>query len=691
MYNSHFGFSESPFSISPDPSFLYLSQRHREALAHLIYGAGENGGFVLLTGEVGTGKTTLIRAMLTQNMPGIDVALCLHSGLTVLDFMAAILDELHIPKPSLPYSLKPLIDALNQYLLASHARGRQTVLIIDEAQNLSREVLEQIRLLTNLETDSQKLLRIILVGQEELLEMIERDDLRQLSQRITVRYHLTALNKKETKAYISHRLETAGGSPLIFSAGAVKMVYQLTKGTPRLMNVLCDRALLTAYNQGQHLLMAKHIRQAAKEVFSSNQRVRQKVNRQPIRWFGYEMLTALLLAGFCFYVLVELVKKENHPVTDKVSESLESSIVPKVSRETLPLSTDSPFLQPDENKEKEQEPVGGLTANHVTEAVANSLQMSGSLQSPVASSAKKNLSGPAADSVSSRSKAPVIKTIAMPINSQSQTGHNLSEQTINSGQSSVGSKTIATIANKASTRDGVEQLTVPVVERDDNSSVLTADSIDSLSINSLSVDELWSGSASEFSGLLFLAKTWSLETAIAVDKTLCESMEHQGMTCVSLEGGFPLLATVNRPALLEITSGRKQSKWLPITAMLDKALQCELNEQTDLCPLATVAQAWSGRLRLLLKKPRVSVQIRPGFTGEQVRWLRQRIAIAEGKDFRAISNSLQYDRSLVTRVKQFQSNYGLIADGIVGDNTVLFLYNVVTEQQTPVLKTTLGR
>lgn len=670
MYNSHFGFSEAPFSISPDPSFLYLSQRHREALAHLIYGAGENGGFVLLTGEVGTGKTTLIRALLTQNMPGIDVALCLHSGLTVLDFMAAILDELHIPKPPSPYSLKPLIDALNHYLLASHARGRQTVLIIDEAQNLSREVLEQIRLLTNLETDNQKLLRIILVGQEELFETVERDDLRQLSQRITVRYHLTALNKKETKAYISHRVKVADGNPLIFSAAAIKKIYHLTKGTPRLMNVLCDRALLTAYNQGQYLLTAKHVQQAAKEVFSDGRAVKQKASLQPMRWLGYEMLTVLLLVGIFFYVLIELIKNENLPIADKTNLSSKVLVKGKVSRETLSTSVESSPLLPTNNEKKESTSPAKIISQQSVETV--------------------NKLTPKTES-STTSMAPVVKTIALSTDDKkTPTIVNKAAQ-----QNLTKPQTIITVADKASTSDMTvatpfKQPTKNVANSKDEGFPLI-DSIDSLSINPLSIDALWSGSGSEFSGLLFLAKTWSLETTIAVDKTLCESMEHQGMQCVSLEGGLPLLATVNRPALLEIAASHDQSKWLPVTAILDKALQCELNKQTDLCPLATVAQAWTGRMRLLLKKPKVSVQIRPGFTGEQVRWLRQRIAIAEGKDYRSINDSLRYDRPLVARVKRFQSQYGLIADGIVGDNTLLFLYNVVAEQQTPILKTSLKR
>ena len=196
MYLQYFGLHENPFSIPPDPHYLYLSRAHQEALAHLQYGLGESGGFVQLTGEVGTGKTLLIRALVERLPEDVDVALILYPVLTVAEFIAAICDELRIPHPGEQASLKELIDALNMHLLQNHAHGRHTVLVIDEAQNLSREVLEQIRLLTNLETTKQKLLQIILTGQPELASLLAQQDLRQLAQRITARFHLVALTHK---------------------------------------------------------------------------------------------------------------------------------------------------------------------------------------------------------------------------------------------------------------------------------------------------------------------------------------------------------------------------------------------------------------------------------------------------------------------------------------------------------------
>lgn len=269
MYAAHFGLREPPFAITPDPAYVYLSRHHREALAHLLYGTGENGGFVQLTGEVGTGKTTLVRALLEQGLTQVDIALCLNPRLTVEELLATICDELGVAYPRESHSLKTLVDALNEHLLRAHAAGRRTVLIVDEAQNLSREVLEQVRLLTNLETAKHKLLRIILVGQPELRALLARPDLRQLAQRITARYHLPPLNPEETVAYIGHRLRVAGASDDLFTPGALRAVHRCSGGIPRLINIICDRALLGAYGQGARRVDASRIRRAAREALQS--------------------------------------------------------------------------------------------------------------------------------------------------------------------------------------------------------------------------------------------------------------------------------------------------------------------------------------------------------------------------------------------------------------------------------------
>ena len=267
MYTSFFGLNEKPFSITPDPRYLFMSERHGEALAHLVYGVTESGGFIQLTGEVGTGKTTLVRTLLLNRMPAnADVAVVLNPQLSAREFLVSICEELGIAVPEDRGSIKALIDALNHYLLNAHANGRRTILVVDEAQNLAPDVLEEVRLLTNLETAKQKLLQIILIGQPELRDVLARTDLRQLAQRITGRYHLEPLSRDETAAYIEHRLKVAGALGEVFDTGAKREVFRLSQGVPRLINVICDRALLGAYSSETRRVNRRMIKRAAAEV-----------------------------------------------------------------------------------------------------------------------------------------------------------------------------------------------------------------------------------------------------------------------------------------------------------------------------------------------------------------------------------------------------------------------------------------
>ncbi len=265
MYASYFGLSDDPFAITPDPRFLFLSARHTEALAHLLYGVTESGGFIQLTGEVGTGKTTLVRTLLEKLPDNVDAALIINPRVTVLEFLRSICREQQL-RFKVDQTAQDLIDALNAHLLQAHARGRRVVLIIDEAQGLSAEVLEQVRLLTNLETREQKLLQIILVGQPELREMLARTELRQLAQRITGRYHLTPLSASESRAYVNHRLTVSGAMAPIFTSAALRTMQRVTRGIPRLINIISDRALLGAYTHEMRQVDSGLVRRAAREV-----------------------------------------------------------------------------------------------------------------------------------------------------------------------------------------------------------------------------------------------------------------------------------------------------------------------------------------------------------------------------------------------------------------------------------------
>lgn len=270
MYAAYFGLAHEPFSIAPDPRYLYMSERHREALAHLLYGLGAGGGFVLLSGEIGTGKTTVCRLFLEQIPANCNVAYIFNPKLTVIELLQSVCEEFHIAVPPADHAptVKDYLDPLNDFLLREHAAGRNNVLIIDEAQNLSAEVLEQLRLLTNLETSERKLLQIILIGQPELRSMLARPELEQLAQRVIARYHLDAMTAPETAHYIQHRMEVAGLTrPLPFDRRALQRIHELARGVPRRVNLLCDRALLGAFASGEPAADRRTVERAAAEVF----------------------------------------------------------------------------------------------------------------------------------------------------------------------------------------------------------------------------------------------------------------------------------------------------------------------------------------------------------------------------------------------------------------------------------------
>lgn len=269
MFHDHFGISENPFANTPDPDFLFMSTRHKEALAHLVYGVNGESGFVLLTGGIGTGKTTLCRYLADHMPDGVEFALCINPRRSEAELLESICDEMGISVHGDRNKVKDLTDSINVYLLDLHARGGRAVLIIDEAQNLEFAQLEQVRLLTNLETSARKLLQIILVGQPELKDRLDQPDLVNLSQRITARYHLTAMNSNEVNAYIVHRLSVAGFVHEVFTPAAVDIIFQATNGVPRLVNSICERCMLGAYALGITIVDAELARESATEVLGT--------------------------------------------------------------------------------------------------------------------------------------------------------------------------------------------------------------------------------------------------------------------------------------------------------------------------------------------------------------------------------------------------------------------------------------
>jgi general secretion pathway protein A len=319
MYLSFYGLAEKPFAITPDPRYLFLGGRHAEALAHLVYGITEAGGFIQLTGEVGTGKTTIIRSLLAKQPDNAEIALILNPRMEPDEFMLTICEELGILVPDDAVgSVKELVDILNRYLLRAHAAGKRVVLVVDEAQNLPPELLEQVRMLTNLETETQKLLQIILIGQPELRVVLARNDLRQLAQRITGRYHLEPLTRAESAAYVKHRLRIAGAKMDIFTNGALRELYRTSGGVPRLLNIIGDRALLGGYSEDRHEISAAMVRKAAGEIFD---------RRVLAPWWPWLLggATALVVAG-ALYAGVSLWQEDRGHTAETESVALGAAV-----------------------------------------------------------------------------------------------------------------------------------------------------------------------------------------------------------------------------------------------------------------------------------------------------------------------------------------------------------------------------
>jgi len=336
IYLDYFGLAEAPFSIAPAPRYLYMSQSHQDALAHLLYGVRGDGGFVLLTGEVGTGKTTVSRCLLEQIPESCDVAYIFNPRLTVEELLSTICVEFGVACPPGNSSIKVFVDCINAHLLDAHARGRHSVLIIDEAQNLSADVLEQMRLLTNLETNERKLLQIILIGQPELAQLLARPELRQLAQRIVARYHLGGLGKAEVAAYVQHRLAVAGTQRQLFPRALIGRLHRLSGGIPRIINVLCDRALLGTYAQGKERVDRGTLDQAAREVFGQPSPQRRGLWR-----YAAAGLFVVVGAGLALAALREQASTRK--------EAVQSATVPSANRRdaaALPTTAPAPRAEP---------------------------------------------------------------------------------------------------------------------------------------------------------------------------------------------------------------------------------------------------------------------------------------------------------------------------------------------------------
>lgn len=617
MYAAHFGLKDQPFSITPDPAYLFMSPHHQEALAHLLYGTGDLGGFVQLTGEVGTGKTTLVRALAEQSLDRLEVALCLNPRLTVVEFVAALCDELGVDYPRDSTTLKPLVDALNRHLLATHARGRRTVLIIDEAQNLSREVLEQVRLLTNLETHRHKLLRIILVGQPELQRLLARDDMRQLAQRITARYHLAPLRPAETRSYILHRLRIAGARDGLFTAAALRSAHRLSRGIPRLVNIICDRALLAAYVQGQSRVDGALLRQAAREALKGSQ------PWGPPRWVS-------ALAGSMAVVVLAL------GIWWVASDS-----TPLISQFALPTSP-LPFMDSETESQPEDFP----------EQPTAALPPIAPAQDPSETAAEPPSPPALAALVDSSAEALVDSPTASLAETPGDTSDTEGVHPPSAMPSSPEQAMLAPPEPGTATTPQQPQHHLP-------------DRLEPLPIALGRLLAVWDN------------RPWAGEA------TDCERLKTEQLFCLEGDGDLDTLRRFNRPAILTLNDTAGSSGQVLLRMVDGEEAVIAAGDQWQTLPIDLLESLWSGDYLLLWRPQAEGDFIGPGDRGNPVNWLRQRLAMIDGGP--GATSSPRYDEALARRVRAFQDDQGLPADGLVGGQTMTLLNNLQPTPGTPLL------
>ena len=625
MYRDYFGIAENPFSLTPDPRYLYMAEGHQEALAHLLYGVSEHGGFVLLTGEVGTGKTSVCRCLLEQLPSEAEVALILNPRLNELELLANICDELAIEYPEIR-SLKVMVDRLNDHLLRLHAEGRHAVLIIDEAQNLSPAVLEQVRLLTNLETDKRKLLQIILIGQPELDEILNRTELRQLAQRITSRTHLEPLGATETTAYMAHRLDVVGLSAAIFTAGARVEVYRRSSGIPRLINSLCDRCLLAAYAQETKQINRKMVRTAASEVLG--RRAKPRASGWPIhRW---AMMTAVVAA----VAAVTLLEAPNFwplggaPDARIVAEAHQPAQV----NADYPAASNADAAAPDEQ-------VAGDTA--------------------------------ASETTSRPLSVPVVVTPPAVINHASAALPGDKTE----------SKMVSAVGQTAGLPQGEER-------SDEPQKVVTAER--AKPILTITLDQLFTQdevTVDRETGLARLFGLWRRDYGALPGRLACVKARESGLRCLTNKRPLQRLIGLNRPMLITLEAPNGDRIHAVLTGLDETSMTLEVGTLQVRANTQDIADIWSGEYLLLWQPPAVYRRMmKQGHKGADVAWLQNRLAELAGDPNGAVTEAT-FDADLKARVIAFQSSRSLSEDGIVGPLTIILLNNAVGATDVAVLAT----
>ncbi|MGD9408680.1 MAG: AAA family ATPase [Thiohalocapsa sp.] len=706
MYPKYFGLKEPSFSITPDPQYLFLSGQHREALAHLLYGAGGGGGFVLLTGEVGTGKTTVCRAFLEQLPEGLDVALVLNPAMTATELLHAICDEFGVELPTGEPSVKTMLDHLNRFLLDAHARGRRPVLIIDEAQNLRPKVLEQIRLLTNLETSKQKLLQIFLIGQPELRTLLATPDLRQLNQRVTARYHLTPLGVKETAAYVEHRIAVAGVDRPLFTPRALKRVHQHTRGVPRLINLLCDRALLGAAVSRRMQVTPAVVDTAAREV----------INRAdpalPRRRGALGLAAAITGALGLGLWLGASGLPQRLPALWSATAPAEWLSSMGWSR-TAQDSGDKTGLAPSPRADAPAVAESGAEVTPVPEAPLNIAQATladppaaespepGALPADVSVQAAVTDQTDADTGLASVAEAAEDQPATATATATAAAGASLTPDAVgDSAQHDTDTPPELAASQQTHASDAVDADTAQPAPPAADGVIADRRLADAQSptadthppriatarvaprVSVLDAARLGDALVSEDAVVDELLGLWQVQKAPGVRFLDCAAVPAFALACERSTGRWSELRRFDRPAALKLRLPGNETGFVVVGGLDDEHALLYQNGVAMRVPIAVLDERWSGDYLLLWRPPPFGGRvIADGDPADAIGWLRERLALLPGSELTV--DPARYDTDVKAAVRGFQVTQGLVPDGIAGPRTLIMLSNVLADLDVP--------
>ncbi len=642
VYPKYFGLKEPSFSIAPDPHYLFLSEQHKEALAHLLYGAGESGGFLLLTGEVGTGKTTVCRAFLEQLPEGVDVALILNPAMTANELLLNICDEFRIPVPEGERSVKLLVDRLNRYLLEAHANGRRPVLMIDEAQNLRPKVMEQVRLLTNLETTKNKLLQIFLVGQPELRRMLESEGLRQINQRITARFHLKPLTLAETGEYIRHRIAVAGVDRPLFTASAIRRIHQISGGIPRLTNILCDRALLGACVTRANQVTPPIVAKAAREVRGDPVDAPPRPAVRPAFGIAAALTLALVAAWMGYgWLRGDPWLGVTHWVQAEADAPPPEAGAPTIAAQSI-------VKKPDVDEAPATIAAGPRTPGADT------------LEPAVAAVDEAPIEGP----FESLTEPTAVEIPETEIDPAAAPG------VIGGGQPPV----IAELPSEPAVEEAAQEPTPPPVVEE------TAPELPRISLASFepgkAEDTIARLTLPAAEALRLLLRHWRVDLGDAVVGDPCRYIGSHGLRCEQEQGKLSNVRFFDRPVLLRVPSNAGD-RYVVLAELGESFGTVDLPSGSEEIPVEGIESIWSGDYTVVWQLPPTgSAVIGPGSSVDAVRWLRNLLAEVPGATQKS-NNSGFFDRELAGEIRAFQTSRGLAADGVAGPRTLIQLHNAV--------------